>query len=243
MLILALDTTTRAGSAAVMRDDEVLAVVQGDASRTHGERLPGELDRALSEVGIARRELNLLVVASGPGAFTGLRIGLAAMQGLAMVLEVPVIGVSALDAVAETLWPSLAAEWHASRVVVWMDAQRGEVFDGRFVPGPAAADLAWIGDGHPNVGPPAAALGLLPETWRHGTLFAGDGAERYRHNIAAWSAAAPIAPHPAALTPALARIGRRRAQRGEAGPPHALQPLYVRRPDAELERQRRSTSA
>ena len=242
MLILALDTTTRAGSAAVTRDDEVLAVVCGDASRTHGERLPGELDRALNEAGVARQALDLLVVASGPGAFTGLRIGLAAMQGLAMVLDVPVVGVSALDAVAETVWPSLAGEWQASRVVVWMDAQRGEVFDGRFVPAPAAADLPWIPDGDPKVGAPSQALARLPATWRQGTLFAGDGAERYRDDIAAWSTAAPIVPHPAALAPALARIARRRAQQGQAGPPHALQPLYVRRPDAELERQRRTSS-
>ena len=190
MLILALDTTTRAGSAAVTRDDEVLAVVHGDATRTHGERLPGELDRALSEAGVARHALDLLVVASGPGAFTGLRIGLAAVQGLAMVLELPVIGVSALEAVAETLWPSLAGERHASRVVVWMDAQRGEVFDGRFVAASAGGDLAWKEDGDPNVGPPAAALARLPETWRHDTLFAGDGADRYREDIGTWSAAA-----------------------------------------------------
>ena len=243
VLILALDTTTRAGSAAVTRDDEVLAVVHGDATRTHGERLPGELDRALSEAGVARHAIDLLAVASGPGAFTGLRIGLAAMQGLAMVLHVPVIGVSAFDAVAETLWPSLASEWHAGRVVVWMDAQRGEVFDGRFAAAPAATDLAWIQEGDPHVGPPAAALARLPDTWRHGTLFAGDGAERYRDDITAWSPGAQIVPHPSALAPALARIAHRRAERGLAGPPHALQPLYVRRPDAELERLRRAPSA
>ncbi len=73
----------------------------GDAARTHGERLPGEIDRALVEAGVAARDLDLLVVASGPGAFTGLRIGLAAIQGLAMVTRVPVVGVSALDALAE----------------------------------------------------------------------------------------------------------------------------------------------
>ena len=241
VLVLALDTTTRAGSAAVTRDDDVLTVVHGDATRTHGERLPGEMDRALNEAGVARHALGLLVVASGPGAFTGLRIGLAAMQGLAMVLNVPVVGVSALDAVAETLWLSRPGDRQPPRMVVWMDAQRGEVFDGRFVPASAAADLAWMADGDPNVGPPDEALARLPETWREGTLFAGDGAERYRDSIAAWSQAASIVAHPAALAPALARIGRRRAQQGQAGPPHALQPLYVRRPDAELERQRRTS--
>lgn len=241
VLILALDTTTRAGSAAVTRDDEVLSLVHGDAARTHGERLPGELDRALREAGVPRHGLDLLVVASGPGAFTGLRIGLAAMQGLAMVLGAPVIGVPAFDAIADTLWPSLG---HGSQaLVVWMDAQRGEVFDRRYVPATPPRDTPWIAEGEPSVGPPADALARLPADWRRGARFAGDGAERYRDAITAWSPDAAIAPHPAALAPALARIGHRRARHGGAGQPHALRPLYVRRPDAELERERRVPSA
>ncbi|MGH9174978.1 MAG: tRNA (adenosine(37)-N6)-threonylcarbamoyltransferase complex dimerization subunit type 1 TsaB, partial [Vicinamibacterales bacterium] len=86
MLILALDTTTRDGSVAVSRDDTILAVVRGDGSRTHAERLPREIERALTQAGASARNLDLLAVASGPGAFTGLRIGLATIQGLAMVL-------------------------------------------------------------------------------------------------------------------------------------------------------------
>ena len=101
MIILALDTTTRGGSVAVTDDDRILALLAGDESRTHGERLPGEIARALDQAGIARERIDLLAVATGPGAFTGLRIGLAAMQGLAMTLNKPVIGVSALDALAE----------------------------------------------------------------------------------------------------------------------------------------------
>jgi tRNA threonylcarbamoyladenosine biosynthesis protein TsaB len=104
VLILALDTTTRAGSVAIVRDTSVLSVVRGDASRTHGERLPDELDRALRQAQVRPTDLQLLAVASGPGAFTGLRIGLAAIQGLAMVLNLPVIAVSALDALALAVW-------------------------------------------------------------------------------------------------------------------------------------------
>ena len=89
MLILALDTTTRGGSAAVLRDDSVLAVLDGDAARTHGERLPGELAEVLRMAGVALQDIELLAVARGPGAFTGLRIGLAAMQALAMVTSRP----------------------------------------------------------------------------------------------------------------------------------------------------------
>ena len=91
MLILALDTTTRGGSAAVLRDDSVLAVLDGDAARTHGERLPGELAEVLRMAGVALQDIELLAVARGPGAFTGLRIGLAAMQALAMVTSVALL--------------------------------------------------------------------------------------------------------------------------------------------------------
>src|SRR5262245_3722748 len=92
MLVLALDTTSRGGSVAFVRDEQVLALIDGDASRTHGERLPGEIDDAIVRAAVHASELDLLAVASGPGAFTGLRIGLATIQGMAMVLSKPVIG-------------------------------------------------------------------------------------------------------------------------------------------------------
>lgn len=243
MLILALDTTTRAGSVAVTRNDDVLSLVEGDGTRTHGERLPGELDRALSQAGIHTTDLALLVVASGPGAFTGLRIGLAAIQGLAMVLRVPVVGVSALDALASTVWPTLDSGDTA--LFTWMDAARGEVFGSEYrrSGGPPSADppFPWDATGDPLVAPPAAILATLDRSRAPSTVFVGDGAVRYQADINAWSdGRSRVFETPRVLAPALAHIGRRLAAQGAAGPPHALQPLYVRRPDAELERLRRS---
>lgn len=266
MLTLALDTTTRAGSVAVVRGAATLAVVYGDATRTHGERLPAEFDRALTEAGVAAEDLELLAVASGPGAFTGLRIGLAAIQGLAMVLNVQVVAVSALDALAlavldplprtiragetspqlEEQFPRRAAgagmperssrPLPAVTVAAWMDAQRGEVFAASYH-APADPNVPTpISD--PVVAPPDAVLAsLLPAG---DVVFVGDGAVRYRAQILQDDGARHrVAETPAPLAPLVARIGIARAARGEAGPPHALQPLYVRRPDAELERQRR----
>jgi tRNA threonylcarbamoyladenosine biosynthesis protein TsaB len=234
VVILALDTTTRAGSVAVTRGGTVLAVIDGDASRTHGERLPQELDETLRQAGVDVREVTLLVVASGPGAFTGLRIGLAAIQGLALVTGIPVVGVSALDALAKI---ALDGERGSPQVMAWMDAARGEVFSARYAA--AANDIpAPVDD--PIVSSPAAILSALRDLDPAHAVFAGDGALRYRAEIDAWSggAARIVAPVPA-LAPALAWIGARRAAAGAAGPPHALQPLYVRRSDAELERVRK----
>jgi len=226
VFILALDTTTRGGSVAVTRDQQLLALVPGDAARSHSERLPAEIEAALAQAGVRRDELGLLAVATGPGAFTGLRIGLAAMQGLAMTLHLPVIGISALDA--------LAAEAGAALVAPWMDAQRGEVF-AMLLDTVSGATLE-----APVAGPPAAVL----EAWRahldgRAAIFIGDAAERDAALIAAGGAGQWITRTPPPLAPALARIAGRRAARGEGGLPHELTPIYVRRPDVEIERERR----
>jgi tRNA threonylcarbamoyladenosine biosynthesis protein TsaB len=225
LLTLALDTTTRGGGVAVMRGDRLLAVIDGDPSRTHGERLPAEIDAALQRAGVPLSAIELLAVASGPGAFTGLRIGLATMQGLAMVTGIPVIGVSALDALAHSVRDTATAT-----VMSWMDAQRGEVFSARY-DGPFDATQPVEA---PVVATPSKLLASL-DVDRAAWTFVGDGALRYRQLIESWGKAAIVSPVPA-LTPSLAVIGQRRARAGGAGPPHALQPLYVRRSDAELAR-------
>jgi tRNA threonylcarbamoyladenosine biosynthesis protein TsaB len=230
VFILSLDTTTRGGSVAVTRDAELLALVPGDATRSHSERLPGEIETALAQAGVHRQQVDLLAVATGPGAFTGLRIGLAAMQGLAMTLNRPVIGVSALDALA-------AEVTGVPFVAPWMDAQRGEAF----------AMLVDLASGltieSPLAGPPAGIL----EAWRghlagRAAVFIGDAAERDAALIAAAGAGKWVTRTPPPLAPALARIAGRRAAQGEAGLPHQLTPIYVRRPDVEIERERRGRS-
>lgn len=227
MIILSLDTTTRAGSCAVLDDDRVLASLRGDESRTHGERMPGELARVLEMAGVARERIDLLAVAIGPGAFTGLRIGLAAIQGLAMALNKPVAGVSALDALAEQV-----PRGSVDRIVPWMDAQRGDVF------GSILDGVSWQ-----QIEPPStAAPRTLIDEWRTQlqggrSIFIGDAVERDAAIISAIVGSETRLP--AILAPEIARLGRRMAERGQAGPPHALEPIYVRRPDAEIERERR----
>src|SRR5438093_568454 len=100
MRVLALDTTTRAGSVALVEDDQILGVSDGDATRTHAERLPGEILAMADRHHVAMSEVDVFAVASGPGSFTGLRIGIATIQGLALATRRPVVAVSALDALA-----------------------------------------------------------------------------------------------------------------------------------------------
>jgi tRNA threonylcarbamoyladenosine biosynthesis protein TsaB len=195
--------------------------------------LPGEIEQALERAAVDRNQLDLLVVSSGPGAFTGLRIGLAAVQGLAMVLEKPVIGVSALDGLADAARGETAIT-SATTVVAMMDAGRGEVFAAAYQVGPQNTNQIL----EALVGLPADILGMLPAASTDTMTFIGDGALRYREAIAAVHPRARIVERVPLIAPSLVRLGRRRAAAGEAGPPHALQPLYVRRPDAELDRER-----
>lgn len=242
VLILALDTTTRGGSIAVTRGDDVLALIEGDATRTHGERMPAELNAALAQAGVALAQVDLLAVASGPGAFTGLRIGLAAIQGLASVTGTQVIGVSALDALAWAGWRERALP-SATSIAAWMDAQRGEVFAALFPPQQVEAVSRPMSVGEPIVGLPPSVIATVDQLLSGDVTFIGDGALHHRATIEAHGGGRwrvhPVVPM---LAPAIAQIGRRLAAQGEAGPPHALRPLYVRRPDAELERDRRASS-
>jgi tRNA threonylcarbamoyladenosine biosynthesis protein TsaB len=237
MVILALDTSTRAGSAAVVRDDTVLSLVPGDRDRTHAERLPDELQRALTIAGVAPAAIDLLAVAAGPGGFTGLRIGLAAIQGLALTLGKPAIGVSSLDALALSARESGVGSRESETHVIgcWIDAQRGEVFSALY--GESLGELD-----PPRVDAPAAAI----RQWRAGwpvefdsIVATGDGAVRYADVLTGAGIRVRPAPH---LAPVIARLARERAAAGLAGPPHALAPLYVRRPDAEIDRDRRASS-
>jgi tRNA threonylcarbamoyladenosine biosynthesis protein TsaB len=230
LVILSLDTTTRGGSVAIVRDEQLLALVRGDAARSHAERLPAELDTALAQAGVRRGDLDLLAVATGPGAFTGLRIGLATIQGLAMTLARPVIGISALDALAAE-----AADAGAGLVAPWMDAQRGEVF----------ATLVDAAAGRTLEPPIASDPSRLLDSWRvhlagRPTVFIGDAVDRDAALIAGSGAGHWQTRTPPLLAPALARLARARAERGEASLPHQLTPIYVRRPDVEVERERRS---
>jgi tRNA threonylcarbamoyladenosine biosynthesis protein TsaB len=241
VLILALDTTTRSGSVAIVADGAIRYEAAGDASRTHAQRLPGELMRACDAARVAITDVSLFAVAAGPGSFTGLRIGIATIQGLAMAHGRGVVPVSTLEA--------LAAAAGAPRVAAWLDAQRGEVFAQVFEPANTGADssaqmTAPVGPGIYR--PLVDAISATPDivlarhaTVLNGAVFHGDGALRYRAEITGAlgeevTVIDPVRP----LAGAIGLIAT--GQPDRAVVPHAITPVYVRRPDAELARDRRT---
>ncbi len=226
MLVLALDTTTRQGSVALARDGAPIASYAGDATITHGERLPGDLLRLLQAHSLRIADVDVFAVASGPGSFTGLRIGIATLQGLALANGKSLVGISALDALNETV--------HQPEVEVcaWMDAQRGQVFSAVYRGGVAVEAAV--------VDRPAAILARWRREGRHPRVFAGDGALEYRNLIRQDEPAALIFEPLAPLAPSVARLAL--AYEREHGPtsPDAIRPIYIRRSDAELARDRRA---
>ena len=228
LLILSLDTTTRGGSVALIRDGRVVFEQAGNAERTHTERLPSELMSACDAGGVGIAEVELFAVAVGPGSFTGLRMGIATVQGLAMARDRLVVPVSTLQALAA------AAPGNAGRIAAWMDAQRGEVFAQMFDRTPAGE----VPLGDAVSAPPEAVLTLHASLLESAT-FHGDGAARYRERIvtALGETACPIDP----VRPLAGAIGLIAARDPErAILPHAIAPIYVRRPDVEITRDRRA---
>jgi tRNA threonylcarbamoyladenosine biosynthesis protein TsaB len=236
MLVLALDTTTRGGSLALVRDGAVLEVFAGDATRTHATRLPGDILDCLARHRVGIREIDLYGVAVGPGSFTGLRIGIATIQGLAFANGRLVAGVSALDALVEAADAVVGTEIGDDGLrAAWMDAQRGEVY-GRLYRRQAGR---WEPLCEPAVSSPAEMLAAwAPALAGAAAEFVGDGAVVHAPVLAGLcpGGARVVCPVPS-IAASIAAIAARR--RSEAGPPHRIRPLYVRRPDAELVRERR----
>ena len=231
MRVLALDTTTRDGSVAVVEDDRVVIQRGGDPALTHAERLPAEILSVLREVGLSLPAVDVYAVAAGPGSFTGLRTGIATIQGLAFVQHRRVVPVSALAALAHAGSGELPV---GAQVGAWMDAHRREVFSAlyRVADAPAFAKARLVEVDPPAVGDPASTI----ERWSAGPpidLFIGDGAVLYKEMITGRAVAAPL------LAGAIGLIAVDRAQAGETVDPAGVQPLYVRRPDAEIERERK----
>ena len=226
VLVLALDTTTRAGSAAVIRDGAVIAEQTGDPALTHGQRLPRDLMRLLDGAGIRLADIDLFAVAAGPGSFTGLRVGIATVQGLAMARDRRIVPVSTLEALAR------AGRNGVDPVAAWMDAQRGEVFA-----------AVYATDGRSLlIDPSSERPDRTLERWAHllpdaHERFMGDGALRYRDIIARLRPSSVVVDAVPALAGFVGSIAADAPERAVL--PHAVVPVYVRRPDAELARDRR----
>jgi tRNA threonylcarbamoyl adenosine modification protein YeaZ len=125
MNLLAIETATETCSVALLAGDRLIARSEL-APRRHAELLLPMCDEVLAEAGLARTALDVLAVGRGPGAFTGVRLAVSAVQGIALALDVPVVPISSLAALA------MQAPDNGDDVLAVIDARMGEVYAGRF---------------------------------------------------------------------------------------------------------------
>jgi tRNA threonylcarbamoyladenosine biosynthesis protein TsaB len=229
--ILAVETSTLTGAVAVLEDGAVVAESRVNVAVTHGERLVSTIDGVLRA---ARRELadiDAFAVAIGPGSFTGLRIGLSTVKGLAFATGKPAAGVPTLDALAWRL------PFCAYPICPILDARKNEVY--------AALYRTLTGRLERIEAPRAMPPSGLAEELRDGTtgpvVFVGDAVGRFGPIVSEiLGTRARLAPAdlrlPSAVT--VAELGAAALERGEAADPASLVPLYVRPSEAELARER-----
>ena len=223
-LILSVETATLSGSVAVTRGDEILGVLSGDSSISHSNTLLGDVDKLLTQTRITLSQIDLFAVATGPGSFTGLRIGIATIKALAATLDRPTAGIPTLAAVA--LSGGVSAE-----SVALLPAGRGEVFTQLF--SVLRPDLVEPLDDAAHI-PPARLFE------RYGDLetvtWCGEGAIVNRELIESMAASRDwtIAPQTKSLASYVARLALTRFERKELENPFALRAIYVRPADAQL---------
>ena len=249
MIVLGLDTTTTTGSVALLRDGVLCDKFTGDPLKTHGQRLPGDITNLLAAHELAVSDVDLYAVCSGPGSFTGLRVGLASIQGLALANRRQVVAVPTLEAIAYAgLWDR-SGVGHPGLVASWMNAHRGEIFAALYrSPIPPNEDVppsgAWWKPLIEIAAPTAATAELILDDWRRrlgsetqAVQVIGDAVETSREllsqNFNKKSLFKIRMPPLAVIAAQIAVIAERK---GHAISPHAVRPVYVRRPDAVLAR-------
>jgi len=223
MHILSIDTTSHIGSVALLRDDQVFAAVSSTGDGPHSQRLYAAVDRVLREAGVPPPQVDVYAVATGPGSFTGVRVGITAVKAWAEVYLKPVAAVSALEAIAVQATPG------EPLVAGVADARRGQFFAGLYERDGDA--LRRRGDD--VVLPPAECLNYLrqqaagaPIVIRTTAFDAVRGAFE--------DAALRVEAADPALAPFIGRLGFRQAQQRRLTDALSLDAHYVRRSDAEL---------
>jgi tRNA threonylcarbamoyladenosine biosynthesis protein TsaB len=238
LITLAVDTTTSGGSTAVLRDERVIGSVSTWTEETYSSRMFRQVEFLLEELGLGLDQVDLFAVASGPGSFTGLRVGLAAIKAWAEVYGKPVAGVSALEAIAEE---SRSA---SPLLVPAFDARRGEVYFGVYRrEGDLRAPKLVLQAEHSVMTPVdflnemrvlAGKEALTIVTPTPETLAGVTGGAAGSDGIVEGAGGIRVEVVANILAPAVGLLAVRRARSGITGDSLTLEANYVRRTDAEL---------
>jgi tRNA threonylcarbamoyladenosine biosynthesis protein TsaB len=234
MRVLGIDTATATGSVALLDGEQVVGEYLLNIQATHSERLIPALVLVLEDAGWSGKTIDGIAVATGPGSFTGLRIGVATAKALAYTWQKPLIGITVLEGLAFQV--GFAAHWVSSLV----DARHGEVYGCLYqVNGlPKMATQYWAG--------PVGDFVRKVVTVTQGPIcFAGDGATAYWETIVeivGSGAKRPISNSMYLRASSIALLGRQRLMAGERDDPLTLAPLYLRLAEAERKLRAKSSS-
>ncbi len=231
--LLAIESSTDWLSVALLRGEEIRVLREHDGGRQHASALLPTIDAVLHEAGIALGDVDAIGVATGPGSFTSLRIGLATVKGLGFDRSLVGIGVSTLEAMALSALEREATAGGAE-IVALLDARRGEWYAGGWVQpdGRGSLPVATLPEGLYAPGRLAAELAsgstlLTPEAtdWKRDFKAASIDLR----NAIEGSEARPRADW-------VGRLAQRRLEAGEGVPVAAIEARYLRRAEAEAKR-------
>ena len=225
MTILAMDTATMVSSVAVATEERVLAELTAETRFTHSETLVPNIDEVLRLADMKREELSAVAVSLGPGSFTGLRIGLAAAKAIAYALSIPLVGVPTLEVLAAA-FPSLGA-----LVAPLIDAQKGNAYFAlyRFTENGLICEKEVV-----VASPQEIVEAIVGE--KSSVTLAGDFARKLVAKGVELPRNAKLAPM-THLMPRAALVAVRaidRLKNGKGKSPMELEPIYVRRSEAEV---------
>lgn len=227
--ILAIDTSTSMASAAIMVDQKIVAESSFCTERTLSARLIPEIERLMALAGLAISEIDLFAASVGPGSFTGVRGGVATIQGLALACDKPCCGYSSLALLAMNF------TFSTFPVCSLLDARKSELYAGLYdcsgpIPVPILKDC---------VMPPHDLLALIRSTTDQPVIFVGDGVLRYRDTIVDvlgdQARLAPFQLHNSRATHG-ALLALDIFSRDDVLTPSMLLPVYLRASEAELNR-------
>lgn len=228
MRILAVDTATKSCSVAIVANKHLLAEETLVSDQTHSKHLMEMINKVIDLSGLTLSDLDGFAVTSGPGSFTGLRIGISSIKGLAAASGKPVVGVSSLAALA------LQAYFSSYLICPLIDAHRGEVYCARYRFARAGFEGALLKkETQEQVLPPDKAAGGISEP----CIFAGNGASIYQETIVdIVGELAHFAPpsHNTIRASTVAYLSMDRFERNDTDDTSSLVPSYIRKSDAEL---------
>jgi len=234
MPVLGLDTAGSLGSVALISRGRVLSQVHDQGNSSHSAAILGSVERVLAEGRLRASDLTAIAVTSGPGAFTGLRVGMATAKGIALSLGIPLAGISTLRALAEALATDAAAPV-GTCICGLLRAGRGQVYRGIFVViSRREARHVVAAEGDESLREARAALHGVAA----GALVGGEGADRHNGLVLAHLPPdARFSTRVPPLAPSLALIAEEMEAAGDLHG-RAVAPNYVRESEHRVPRER-----